>query len=250
VIHLRVAVVIPCFRVRARILDVLERIGPEVDQIYCVDDACPEHSGAHIEASSADPRVTVLHHADNLGVGGAVITGYRRALADGADIVIKMDGDGQMDPGLIAPFVRPIATGQADYTKGNRFHDRDTRRAMPPMRLFGNAVLSFLTKMSTGYWRVLDPTNGYTAIHGKVLRALPMDQLSQDYFFETDMLFRLGAAGAVVVQVPMRAIYRDEVSNLRIRRIVVPFLLRHMANTARRIFSRSASGAGPLHRRL
>ena len=267
-IHLRLAVVIPCFKVRGRIVQLLQRIGPEIDRIYCVDDACPEGSGAAIERAVTDPRVVVLRHDRNRGVGGAVITGYRRALADGADIVIKLDGDGQMDPRLIDPFVAPIAAGIADYTKGNRFAERAALRSMPFVRLVGNAVLSYLTRLSTGYWKVADPTNGYTAIHGKVLRALPLDAVSEDYFFETDMLFRLGTAGAVIVEVPMRAVYGDEVSSLRIPRIVLPFLLRHLANTVRRALvlasspglkTRPASPPGlkprpafaePLHRRL
>ncbi len=248
-IHLRLAVVIPCYRVRDRILDLLAGIGPEVDRIYCVDDACPEASGTLIETLSRDPRVVVLRHAANRGVGGAMITGYRRALEDGADVVIKIDGDGQMDPGLIAPFVTPIAAGIADYTKGNRFSDPATLRTMPPVRLLGNAVLSFLTKLSTGYWSVADPTNGFTAIHGNVLRMLPLDVVSEDYFFESDMLFRLGIAGAVIAEVPMRAVYRDEPSSLRIGRIVLPFLARHAANTVRRLFSPSSGTGVPLHRR-
>lgn len=242
-IQLRVAVVIPCFRVRDRILDLLARIGPEVDRIYCVDDACPEGSGTLVEQSVADRRVVVLRHRANRGVGGAVVTGYRRALADGADVVIKIDGDGQMDPGLIAPLVTPIAAGRADYTKGNRFSDPRTWRTMPPVRLVGNAALSYLTKISTGYWNVADPTNGYTAIHSRVLRMLPLDALSEDYFFETDMLFRLGIAGAVIAEVPMRAIYRDETSSLRIWRIVLPFLARHAMNTIRRFCSHRRAAA-------
>ena len=249
-IHLRLAVVIPCFRVGGRIVQLLGRIGPEIDRIYCVDDACPDGSGALIERTVADPRVVVLRHDRNRGVGAAVITGYRRALEDGADIVIKIDGDGQMDPRLVDPIVAPIAAGVADYTKGNRFFDRDALRSMPLVRLVGNAALSSLTRLSTGYWKVADPTNGYTAIHGKVLRVLPLDEVSEDYFFETDMLFRLGTAGAVIVDVPMRAVYGGEVSSLRIRRIVLPFLLRHLANTARRLLSRAPALGEPLHRRL
>lgn len=247
-IQLRLAVVIPCFRVRDRILDLLAGIGPEVDRIYCVDDACPEKSGGLVEIACGDPRVVVLRHAVNRGVGGAMITGYRRALEDGADIVIKIDGDGQMDPRLIPPMVMPIAAGVADYTKGNRFSDPATLTTMPPVRLLGNAILSFLTKVSSGYWNVADPTNGYTAIHRTVLRMLPLDELSEDYFFETDMLFRLGTAGAVIVEVPMRAVYRDESSSLRIRRIVLPFLARHAAHWARRLRTPVRAAGPPLQR--
>jgi len=172
-----IAVVIPCFRVSRHVLDVIAGIGPEVSHIYAVDDACPERTGALIEARCPDPRVRVLTHPENRGVGGAMITGYQAALAAGADIVVKIDGDGQMDPALIARFTRPIASGSADYTKGNRFHDLEDTQAMPRVRLFGNALLSLVNKVASGYWDVMDPTNGYTAIHRCALAALPLAKL-------------------------------------------------------------------------
>ena len=233
---LNIAVVIPCFRVRALALRVIERIGPEVETIYVVDDACPEQTGELIASTATDPRVRVLRHEINRGVGGATITGYRKALEDGADIVVKLDGDGQMDPALIPRFVRPIAQGAADYTKGNRFFDVASLRPMPAVRLIGNAGLSFLSKLSTGYWDVFDPANGYTAIHRGVLSALPLDKISSRYFFESDMLFRLGTLRARVQDVPMRAIYGDEKSNLNVRRAAGEFGVKHLRNFVKRIF--------------
>jgi dolichol-phosphate mannosyltransferase len=231
-----IAVVIPCYRVKARVLEVLGRIGPEVARIYCVDDACPEASGDHIEKECRDPRVKLLRHAENQGVGGAVMTGYRAALADGAGIVVKLDGDGQMDPALIAPLVRPISADQADYTKGNRFYSLENLQGMPGTRLFGNAVLSFMTKFSTGYWDIADPTNGFTAVHARVLKVLPLEKIARRWFFETDMMFRLNTLGAVVVDVPMQAVYSGEQSNLRVASVLPEFLARHLANYAKRIF--------------
>ena len=231
-----IAVVVPCYRVKARVLDLLARIGPEVARVYCIDDACPEGSGSHIEQNCRDPRVKVLRHAENQGVGGAVITGYREALKDGAGIVVKLDGDGQMDPALVAALVRPISAGQADYTKGNRFYSLENLQGMPGLRLFGNAVLSFMTKFSTGYWDVADPTNGFTAVHARVLKVLPLDKIARRWFFETDMMFRLNTLGAVVVDVPMQAAYSDERSNLSIPRVLPEFLVRHLVNYAKRIF--------------
>ncbi|MBC5764754.1 glycosyltransferase family 2 protein [Ramlibacter albus] len=231
----KIAAIIPCYRVKAHILDVIGRIGGEVGRIYVVDDACPEHTGDHVEAHCNDIRVVVVRNTENLGVGGAVMAGYRAAIADGADILVKIDGDGQMDPALVWRFVRPIAAGQADYTKGNRFYDLTEIGQMPTMRLVGNAVLSFMAKLSTGYWNVFDITNGYTAIHAKVAKHLPMDKISRRYFFETDMLFRLNIVRAVVVDVPMDAAYGSEVSNLRIRRIVGEFLAKHARNFFKRI---------------
>lgn len=231
-----VAVVIPSYKVTRHILGVLAAIGPEVQRIYVVDDCCPEGSGDFVARHCTDPRVKVLRHSVNQGVGGAVMTGYRAAIDDLMDIIVKVDGDGQMNPALIGEFVRPIAQNQADYTKGNRFFDLEAVRAMPAVRLFGNAVLSFMTKLSSGYWHLFDPTNGYTAIHANVARHLPMHKISHRYFFETDMLFRLNTLKAVVIDIPMAAHYADEVSNLKIRQIAGEFLFKHARNFLKRLF--------------
>jgi dolichol-phosphate mannosyltransferase len=231
-----IAVVIPSYKVTRHILGVICRIGPEVTRIYVIDDKCPDGSGQFVRAHCTDPRVVVLEHAANEGVGGAVITGYRAAIADGATVIVKVDGDGQMDASLIPAFVAPILAGEADYTKGNRFFNLEQIGQMPPLRLFGNAVLSLMTKVSSGYWDLFDPTNGYTAIHADAARYLPFDKLSRRYFFETDMLFRLNTLGAVVVDVPMDAQYGDEVSNLKISRIVTEFAAKHVRNFCKRLF--------------
>lgn len=231
-----IAAVIPCYRVLHKIMSVIERIGPEVDLIYVVDDCCPEQSGDFVERNCTDPRVHVVHHEKNQGVGGALITGYRRAMADGATVAVKIDGDGQMDPGLLWRFVLPILEGEADYTKGNRFYNPEDVRRMPPIRLLGNIGLSFMTKLSSGYWSVFDPTNGYTAIHTAVLAHMQLDKVSRRYFFESDMLFRLNTIGCKVVDVPMIAVYEDEKSSLSIKHILFEFLGKHAKNTAKRIF--------------
>jgi glycosyltransferase involved in cell wall biosynthesis len=231
-----VAVVIPSYRVTRHILEVLAAIGPEVARIYVVDDNCPDGSGQFVREHCRDPRVVVVDHAENQGVGGAVMSGYRAALADGAAVIVKVDGDGQMNPALIPSFIGPILAGEADYTKGNRFFDLEAIRSMPPLRLFGNAVLSLLTKLSSGYWDLFDPTNGYTAIHRDVARHLPFHKISRRYFFETDMLFRLNTMHAVVVDVPMDAVYGEEVSNLKISKIVTEFIARHAVNFCKRVF--------------
>jgi len=233
---LNIAVVIPCYRVRHHILDVLQGIGPTVSHIVVVDDACPEMSGKWVQENNQDPRVQVIFHDVNRGVGGAVMTGYRTAIESGADILVKIDGDGQMDPALIERFVRPIARGQADYTKGNRFYDLTHLGEMPGLRLIGNAALSFMAKMSTGYWNIFDITNGYTAIHVKVVQLLPLEKISARYFFETDILFRLNLVRALVVDIPMDAKYAGESSSMRIGRIAGEFLWKHVRNFSKRIF--------------
>lgn len=232
----RIGVVIPSYKVRSHILQVIASIGPEVDAIYVIDDCCPDKSGDYVEQHCVDRRVTVLRHAQNQGVGGAVLTGYRAAIKDDVEIIVKIDGDGQMDPDLISDFVAPILAGEADYTKGNRFFDLEQIHAMPKLRLFGNAGLSFLTKISSGYWDLFDPTNGYTAIHRDVARHLPFDKISLRYFFETDMLFRLNTLRAAVIDIPMHAKYADEVSNLKISQVIGDFLFKHIRNFLKRLF--------------
>ena len=230
-----IAIVIPTYRAKNTILSVISQIGPEVTRIYVVDDGCPEKTGDHVTAASRDPRVTVIRHATNQGVGAATLTGLKAAVLDGASVVVKIDADGQMDPALIPFFVNPILAGDADYTKGNRFFNAASLAAMPRARLFGNAVLSIMSKFSTGYWRMLDPTNGYVAIHARIVELLPTDRISKRFFFETDMLYYLGLLRAVVLDIPIFSHYGGVHSNLRIRSILLPFLSAHIVRFCRRI---------------
>ncbi|WP_446905042.1 glycosyltransferase family 2 protein [Aeromonas veronii] len=233
---LKIAVVIPCYKVKEHILKVIDGIGSEVYKIYVIDDKCPEGTGSFILSNSSDSRVKVIFSSHNQGVGGAVINGYKAALKDGMDIIVKVDGDGQMDPSLIKYFVRPIISGDADYTKGNRFHTVEGVSSMPVVRLLGNAVLSFMTKFSSGYYKTFDPTNGYTAISSIALKMLPLEKISNRYFFESDMLFRLNVIRAKVQDVPMDSVYGNEVSNLEIKKIMIPFLSGNVKNFIKRIF--------------
>lgn len=234
--NIHIAVVIPCYRVSNKIMEVLGKIGDEVKSIYIVDDDCPENSGLVVKNNCHDSRVTVVFHDRNRGVGGAVKTGYLLAIKQGADVIVKIDGDGQMDPAILMNFVFPILQGQADYTKGNRFFNLDDLASMPKIRLFGNSILSFMTKFSTGYWDLFDPTNGYTAIHAYCIKQLNFSKISDRYFFETDLLFRLGTIRAVVIDIPMMAKYADEKSSLKISKILSEFLKKHFVNTIKRIF--------------
>ena len=230
------AVVIPAYKVRDHILKVLDSIGPEVDAIYVVDDACPENCGALVHEQCQDIRVKVYRQSHNTGVGGAVIRGIRAALDDGATVIVKIDGDGQMDPALIPALVAPIRNERADFVKGNRFHGLQGLGAMPPLRIFGNTALSFLAKASTGYWQLFDPTNGFIAIDATIAKMLVLERLSKRYFFETDLLARLYLVGAVVEELPHPARYGNESSNLKPLAVLTPFLLRHLRNIIRRLF--------------
>lgn len=230
-----ISAVIPCYKVTRHIEGVVMGIGPKVERIYCVDDACPDDSGGYIEKHIHDPRVVVIRHTKNMGVGGAVMSGYRLAIEEGASVIVKIDGDGQMDPSILMRFVAPIVKGEADYTKGNRFWDLSQISQMPLLRRIGNLGLSFLAKASGGYWSIFDPTNGYTAISSKVASILPLESISTRYFFETDMLFRLNIVRAVVVDVPMKAIYGTEVSGLNIPKVLPEFIIKHTRNMIKRI---------------
>lgn len=231
-----VAIVIPSYKVRAYILDVIGRIPSVVSRIYVIDDGCPEQTGEYVQQHCDDTRVRVIVNPANMGVGGAMIRGYREAIADGMEVIVKIDGDGQMDPGLIPLFIEPIIRGEADYTKGNRFFEAESVKSMPAVRLVGNIALSFITKLSSGYWNLFDPTNGYTAIHANVARHLPMAKLSKGYFFESDLLFRLNTLRAVVVDIPMEARYEGENSNLRIASQLPVFIVNNIRNTLKRLY--------------
>jgi glycosyltransferase involved in cell wall biosynthesis len=232
----RIAVIVPCYRTKEQVLGVLAAIGNEVSAIYVVDDACPEETGLHVRASCLDKRVRVLINETNLGVGGATMRGYDAALEDHMDILVKVDGDGQMDPARIPDLVRPLLRGEADYAKGNRFFSLEDLAEMPWVRLLGNSMLSLINKMASGYWDLMDPTNGFTALHATVARTLPLEKIARDYFFESDLLFRLATVRAVAVDVPMPASYGSAPSSLRVGRVAATFPGRYLLRTAKRLF--------------
>jgi glycosyltransferase involved in cell wall biosynthesis len=233
----KTAVVVPCYKTGRTVQTVVSGIPAWVDHVIVVDDACPERSG-DAAAASAAPRLIVLRHEANQGVGGAVVTGYRKALELGCDVVIKMDGDDQMDPAYAARLIEPLVADRADYAKGNRFHDFRALRAMPRARLLGNSVMSFFIKFASGYWNLMDPANGYTAIHRRALAQLNLDRLDRRYFFESDMLINLNIVGAVAADVAIPARYGDEVSSLSIPRAAAAFPGKIARGLARRLFFR------------
>jgi dolichol-phosphate mannosyltransferase len=220
----RVTVVIPAYRAEAHIAEVLRGIPPNVDWIIVVDDCSPDQTVAIVQAESRrDPRILLLRHDENEGVGGAVLTGYAEACRLGAEIVVKMDSDGQMDPRYLPALIAPIARGEADYTKGNRYFHARQLRSMPLARRIGNLGLSFLTKLASGYWNVFDPTNGYTAIHAAAIPLLNEKTIARRYFFESSMLLELSLLRAVVRDVCIPARYGDETSSLSIFKTLCQF---------------------------
>lgn len=219
-----IVVVLPCYRVEREIQAVLQRIPKYIKHIIVVDDASPDSTFQIVTAlAKKDKRIALIRHEKNQGVGGALVTGFRKALELGAQIVVKVDGDGQMDTSRMTALIAPLIHGQADYAKGNRFRDFQSLQQMPLIRRVGNMGLAFLSKAATGYWNLFDPTNGFVAIRSEVLAQLPLDRIDKSYYFETSMLANLYLLGAVVKDVPMPARYRSEVSNMLIHRILFQF---------------------------
>jgi dolichol-phosphate mannosyltransferase len=234
---LRVAVVVPSYKVEAQVAGVLARMPDCIDQIVVVDDASPDRTTEVVSGLEMN-RVTLVSHERNEGVGGAMITGFGVALAAGADIIVKCDGDGQMDPRDIPMLVRPLIERRAEYAKACRFHHPTELRAMPWVRLFGNIGLTLLTKLASGYWHLLDPQNGLIAIRSECLSLLNYRRLARDYFFENDMLIRLNAVAARAIDVPLPARYGDETSSLAPWRSLLTFPPRLLAGLLRRVFWR------------
>ncbi|GAB1469906.1 hypothetical protein MASR2M66_07830 [Chloroflexota bacterium] len=220
----KIAVVIPAYRAEREIQTVLAGVPEFIRHIIVVDDASPDASADLVSAAARqDERILLLRHEKNQGVGGAMVTGFKKALELGVEIVVKLDSDGQMNPRYIPDLVTPLITGEADYAKGNRFRDFESLQQMPFIRRVGNLGLSFLTKAATGYWNVFDPTNGYFAIRADVLAQLPLEKIDKGYYFETSMLSRLYLLDAHVQDVTIPALYRGEISNLSIRRVLFEF---------------------------
>lgn len=231
------AVAIPAYRAEATIARVVTTLPPLVDRVVVVDDGSPDGTSAALGAIS-DARLEVVRHEKNRGVGGAMKTAFRRCLDLGADVVVKMDSDGQMDPARLPALLDALLDTGCDYAKGNRFLDEHALRDMPRVRLFGNLALTFLTKMASGYWHIFDPQNGYLAARTSVLRRLALEDIADDYFFENDMLVHLNILESRVVDVPMPARYGDERSSLRIGTILRRFPLRLLDRLRKRIWQR------------
>jgi dolichol-phosphate mannosyltransferase len=230
------AAVLPAYNVANELGAVLRAMPPLFTTIVVVNDCSTDQTGAIAERyAELDRRIVVVHHEENRGVGGAMVTGFRTAIESGADIVVKIDADGQMPLWLVPELIAPLVSGEADYTKGNRFRDFQAVRAMPLARRFGNVALSFLAKAATGYWRAFDPTNGFLAIRSDVLSQLPLQKIDRTYFFEISMLSHLYLIGAVVKEIPMPARYAGETSNLSIPRVLRQFPARLLWSLMRRL---------------
>jgi glycosyltransferase involved in cell wall biosynthesis len=219
-----IAAVVPAYHVERNIVSVLRALPAYLRHIIVVDDASPDKTSELVKTMARrDKRIVLIRHAQNQGVGGAMVTGFKKSLELGAQVIVKVDGDGQMDMAHLPALITPLIEGKADYAKGNRFRDFGSLKQMPFVRRAGNLGLSFLTKAATGYWNCFDPTNGFFAIRTEALAQLPLDKIDYGYYFETSMLSYLYLLGACVLDVPIPARYLGEISSMSIRRVLFEF---------------------------
>jgi glycosyltransferase involved in cell wall biosynthesis len=233
----RVAVVVPAFQVADSIGGVLASFAPHADWLIVVDDGSSDGTAERVAALGI-AQASVVRHPANRGVGAAMKTGFAVALDLGADLVVKVDGDGQMDAGALEHLLAPLLDGRADAAKGNRWYDRRSLRAMPRVRRYGNVALGFLTRLASGQWHVFDPNNGYVAWRADLLRMLDLDAVPDGYTFEAGMLVEIGAVGGLVADVPIPARYGNETSHLVVRRVFGDFLRFVLGATVRRLWRR------------
>lgn len=237
-----IGVVVPAYNEKGLVSDVIETLPGFVDRIYVVDDCSTDGTWQEIretiqEENPEDPRgkkkkihgdggqlladrAVSIRHDQNRGVGAAIKTGYRRAREDGIDVTAVVNGDGQMDPTILHRIIDPVVEGNVDYAKGNRLSRSEHRKQMSAWRLFGNSILSFLTKVSSGYWQISDPQNGYTAISSHALAVVDIDSLHDDYGFLNDLLVALNVHAMRVTDVWMESKYGDEESHIRYSRFI------------------------------
>ncbi len=219
-----ITVIIPCYNVARHIEDVIKKLPAGVSWIITVNDRSTDDTEKILSRlQQENKKIILIHHEYNQGVGGAMITGFKRSVELNSDITIKIDGDDQMDSSYIPALIKPLIDDKADYTKGNRFRDLKALRQMPLLRRFGNLGLSFCIKAASGYWNIFDPNNGFVAISNEMLKTISIDKLHKGYFFESSMLIELYHADAVIQEIPMKARYGDEVSNLSLTRTLFGF---------------------------
>jgi len=234
-----IAVVIPCYKVEKQIQKVVGELPDYITSIILVHDASPDKTGEILDRLSAEnPKITVLHHPENQGVGGAMISGFLEAVKQNQEVVIKIDGDGQMDTSYFDKMLKAVFEEKYDFVKGNRFFDQKMLRKMPTMRRIGNIGMGFLIKMASGYWNVFDPTNGFFCIQTATLKKIDLNRISKRFFFESSLLIELYYTGAVIKDIAMPAIYAEEKSNLSVWKTLFTFPPKLFKSFSRRIWRR------------
>ena len=215
-----IGVVIPSHNEENHVKDTIETLPDFIDKIYVVDDGSTDKT-AEVVKTLTDQRIRLFQHEVNKGPGAAVATGYEAALNDEMDVIVKMDGDNQMDPEQLPNMLDPIIEGKADYTKGNRLLSPEYRKGMSKWRFFGNSILTFLTKIGSGYWQMMDPQNGYTVISRRALERINVDSIYPYYGYLNDILARLNIYGYRVMDVVMPARYGRETSSIKYSKYIV-----------------------------
>ncbi len=232
-----ITTVVPAYNEARHVAQVIETMPEFVDRVIVVDD-CSRDNTLEAALATADPRLTAIKTPENQGVGGAMALGYNRALELGADIMVKMDADGQMAPEYLSRLLDALIEEGYDYSKGNRFLAGESLALMPKHRVFGNVMLTFLTKLASGYWHIFDPQNGYTAIKAEALRILDLNRIHKRFFFENDMLVNLNYVGRRVKDVAIPARYGEEQSHLNIVGISFTFPMLLIRRFFRRIYQK------------
>ncbi len=235
-IKVKIGCVIPCYKGGKITIEVIKSALKFVELIVLVDDRCPYKTGKNVEEIFSDSKkIQVLFNKENLGVGGSTKKGMQYLMDHDCEIIVKIDADGQINPDLIPQLINPILNGESNASKGNRFSSLDNILSMPPIRVFGNLGLSFINKLSTGYWELFDPTNGFIAIKNNALKKVRLDKIDNRYFFESDFLFQCGLQNICFYQLPMKSIYAKEESSLRPLKEIFRFGKKHTINFFKRI---------------
>lgn len=214
---LRIAAVVPAYNEEKLIGRTILSMPDWIDFIIVINDCSTDQTLARVQEIN-DPRISIINHEKNTGVGGAIVDGHRLALQLGADVNVVMAGDGQMDPAYLPDLLDPICEQGYEFTKANRFFSRAALSGMPRVRLVGSVFLSFATKVGSGYWNLFDPQNGYTAIHRNALRRIDLSRVARGYEFENDLLIWLNIADVRAKDVPIPAVYGEEVSTMKLHR--------------------------------
>ena len=230
---MKVVCVIPTFMASGTIREVAVESAKHCDLVVVVDDKCPDSSGLLV--ADLDKRIHLVRRSENGGVGAATKTGIAIALEMDADVIVKLDSDGQMNPALIPDLINPILNHESEFVKGTRFDSPEDLEGMPRVRLIGNSFLSLINKYTSGYWTVNDPTNGFIAFNRRFAEEISWQKVDDGYFFESDLLFRARLISTRITQMRMRSIYRGEKSSLRPLRQVLPFTWKHFRNQFKRI---------------
>ncbi len=227
----KICIVIPCYRVSKKIEDVIKQIDfDKIDKVFLIDDCCPENTGKLMKDKIDKSKIEIEILSKNLGVGGATIHGFKKALNQNYEIIFKLDGDGQHDPKCIEDFINVFENQNVNFCKGSRFLNKLESLKIPKVRYFGNIALTYLTKKICKIENITDAVNGFIAIRSELLRKIDLNEVSNDYFFEEDLIFKLSFHKLTIKEVPIETIYFDNKSSLNPFIVILPFLFRHLKN--------------------